>query len=101
MTQFFTDLCPSLGGVEYNADVIPSLVALVHAYDWKDIGSALMHSLGKNATPRWYNNTPVGCCSVELTLCLVDSLDGGAAQQDLLKMAQEKAVEFDDEVLFG
>ncbi|KAG6944775.1 hypothetical protein JG688_00016921 [Phytophthora aleatoria] len=73
---FFTELCPGLGGIGENETLIPSLVAIIR------------NPIGKD-----------GLSEVELTLQVIDALDGGDAQKALLEMVLEEAMELKDELL--
>ncbi|KAG2831177.1 hypothetical protein PC118_g2617 [Phytophthora cactorum] len=96
---FFTELCPGLGGIGENETLIPSLVAIIRKYDWCEVGPALLSSLSK---PNRYTWNPIGkdgLSEVELTLQVIDALDGGDAQKALLEMVLEEAMELKDELL--
>ncbi|ETI35840.1 hypothetical protein F443_17888 [Phytophthora nicotianae P1569] len=95
---FFTKLCPKLGNIGGNDTLVPFLVAIIRKFEWSNIGLALLSSLSKSQGYYSWNQTKQNELSfVELTLRVLDALDGDEGQEALLQMALEKAMELKDE----
>ncbi|KAE9310956.1 hypothetical protein PF008_g20323 [Phytophthora fragariae] len=98
--MFFGNFFGRLGDKQ---NLIPFIIKIIRAFKWSDIAKGLMGSLGGEIQETRVGfmryAREAGDSGMKLALNLVQSLDGGPAQQDLLKAAVEKAVLIRDERL--
>ncbi|KAK1932420.1 hypothetical protein P3T76_012004 [Phytophthora citrophthora] len=91
--DFLSKNFPRLGLLSENTTLLPVITKMIDQFDWGVIGKDVMDKLSRDG---WYDEekTP-GDSSLEMTVQVLESVQGESARKDLLKLAVEEALKVD------
>eukprot|EP00644_Phytophthora_capsici_P003705 jgi/Phyca11/129198/e_gw1.82.21.1 len=91
---FLSKYFPSLGLLSENLSLLPVITKMIAQFDWNVIGKDIMDKLSRDGSGYDEEEIP-GDTSLEMTVQVLDNVQGDVARKDLLKLAVEEALRVD------